>query len=98
MNRERAKELLPIIQAFADGKSIQLRRNYADGWEDLCSPANFNNIGFEWRIKPEPRVFWINPSDRSQSPAWWLTQEEYESGNWDTKGYIKTIEDLSDEY
>lgn len=25
MNREQAKELLPIIQAFAEGKTIQVR-------------------------------------------------------------------------
>lgn len=60
MNRERAKELLPIIQAFADDKTIQLRGRYTDGWEDLRTSANFDDNDIEWRIKPEPRVFWIN--------------------------------------
>ena len=33
MTREEAKELLPIIQAFAEGKTIQYEAS--DGWIDL---------------------------------------------------------------
>ena len=60
MNRERAKELLPIIQAFVDGKTIQ----YLDidgSWYDLDEPNweySVNNK-VRYRIKPEPREFWI---------------------------------------
>ena len=34
MTREQAKEILPIIQAFAEGKKIQYR-NYYDEWMDI---------------------------------------------------------------
>ena len=34
MNRERAKELLPIIQAFAEGK-VQSKTKYNDRKDDL---------------------------------------------------------------
>lgn len=53
MNREQAKELLPIIQAFAEGKTIELKDSYGKWVEsDLLafdlSPKNY-------RIKSEPK-------------------------------------------
>lgn len=56
MNRERAKELLPIIQAFAEGKEIQYRCNYDGFVGEWVEPTSFDNNG-EYRIKP--REFWI---------------------------------------
>lgn len=60
MNRERAKELLPIIQAFAEGKEIQW------GWgnesEKLWVDFNDGDYSFEsdddFRIKPLPVEGW----------------------------------------
>ena len=55
MTREQAKEMLPIIQAFADGKTIQYRLYEEDnGWKDIGNPA-FNDFPSEYRIKPEPK-------------------------------------------
>lgn len=57
MNREQAKELLPIIQAFADGKTIQVKAS--DGlWygrEGENCEFNFNADPQMYRIKPEPK-------------------------------------------
>lgn len=59
MNREQAKELLPIIQAFAEGKIIQSRR--INGmWIDLEMKTALNIISLidepqKYRIKPEPK-------------------------------------------
>ncbi len=54
MNREQAKELLPIIQAFAEGKHIQLK-DLTGNWIDV----NFINVEIcnpnYYRIKPEPK-------------------------------------------
>ena len=54
MNRQQAKNMLPIIQALAEGKHIQLK-DIIGNWKDidfinleLCDP----NV---YRIKPEPR-------------------------------------------
>lgn len=58
MNREEAKALLPIIQAFADGKTIQFKYSKHDAaWND-CDDAGFR-LSFEngvesYRIRPEP--------------------------------------------
>lgn len=56
MNREQAKELLPIIQAFAEGKTIEIRSNskYNPGeWIETATPT-FDIKSHEYRIKPEP--------------------------------------------
>lgn len=50
MNREQMKELLPIIQAFAEGKTIQ--QAGGRGWFDVDS-INFDLC--KYRIKPEPK-------------------------------------------
>lgn len=52
MTREEAKELLPIMQAFAEGKTIQL----LDGgkWLDVYE-TDFHESPVKYRIKPEPR-------------------------------------------
>ena len=54
MNRERAKELLPIIQAFVKGKTIEFRERGCTLWTESISPI-FNFAIFEYRIKPEPK-------------------------------------------
>ena len=108
MNRERARELLPIIQAFADGRELQFRRtpkncreaeiwsndaaltpNYdfhddyeyriqafaegkdiqyktelSNGWNKASYPIFSDER--EYRIKPEPREFWLFASGEWQ--------------------------------
>ena len=51
MQRTRAKELLPIIQAFAEGKTVQYI-NADSLWIDADDPL-FIDSGTEYRIKPE---------------------------------------------
>jgi hypothetical protein len=57
MNASNAKDYLPLVQALAEGKQIQL--NYNGDWKNISDmdpmfPANF------YRIKPEPRDIWVN--------------------------------------
>ena len=54
MNRNQAKALLPIIQAYAEGKTIQYYDSLIDiaDWED-CENPNFENLTYKFRIKPE---------------------------------------------
>ena len=63
MTREEAKELLPFIQAYAEGKNIQ----YLDidfNWQDF-DDDDFS-IGIGYRIKPEPKYRPFN----SQEECW----------------------------
>ena len=52
MTRKEAKEFLPIIKAFADGKTIQIC--YKNEWITL-SEFNFDKNPKIYRIKPEPK-------------------------------------------
>lgn len=54
MNRQQAKELLPIIQAFAEGKIVQFKNAFGN-WVDCCDGALFNYPPKDYRIKPEPK-------------------------------------------
>lgn len=50
MTKEQAKEFLPIITAFAEGKSIEVKDD--DGkWMEVFYPA-FRNAPENYRIKP----------------------------------------------
>ena len=53
MNRKEAKELMPIIQAYAEGKAIESRciKGNKSLWYDDEDP-NFDN-DLEYRIKPQ---------------------------------------------
>ena len=58
MNRQQAKDLLPIIQAFADGKTIQYYSTHpTPHWEDVLSNerVDFSKNSSKYRIKPEPK-------------------------------------------
>lgn len=56
MNRQEAKKLLPIIQAFAEGKTIQIQKQggeyYCDSTDDNL---DFNLDYYNYRIKLEPK-------------------------------------------
>ena len=52
MTREEVKAKLPIIEAFAKGKTIQFYNG--DEWADL-DKATFSASPDKYRIKPEPK-------------------------------------------
>jgi hypothetical protein len=59
MTPEHVKKLLPIFQAYTEGKPLQLRM--LDKWVDLTG----NNVTFchepeDYRVKPEPVTKWVN--------------------------------------
>ena len=60
MTREEAKQLLPIIQAFAEGEIIECRTkpgtisaDIPNEWTEIKEIGFWN--GIEYRIKPEPK-------------------------------------------
>ena len=55
MTREEIKERLPIMRAFAEGKTIQVRINNDSSWTDLLDDKlEISNL-YEYRIKSEPK-------------------------------------------
>jgi hypothetical protein len=58
MTREKAKRLLPILQAFAEGKQIQLGSDRG-GWNDCSGHLVFDSDPKYYRVKPEARRVFI---------------------------------------
>ena len=54
MTREEIKELLPIMQAFAEGKKIQFRCKTGE-WLNILNKFDFTLSPDDYRIKPEPK-------------------------------------------
>jgi hypothetical protein len=65
MNKENAHLYLPLVQALADGKTIQTALHFVTNefqWEDM-EDLLLNLPPDHYRIKPEPRTFemWVTP-------------------------------------
>ena len=57
LTKERALLAIPLLQAVADGGTIQFRANKV--WEDAVT-ADFTADASRYRIKPEPQVIYVN--------------------------------------
>lgn len=69
MTCESAKQLLPIVKAYADGQSIQVKSGPGpDDWEDINDPV-FTRPPSHYRIKPEPTLILQNPITMKLSDA-----------------------------
>ena len=93
-NKEEVKSVMNIIQAFADGKTIQAIDPYDDEWCDQTK-LNFEAL-FEgqYRIKPEPKYRSFNSAEEcwqemlNHQPFGWIKCKE---------GYFNIIY-VTDEY
>lgn len=61
MTQKRTKQLLPVLQAWAESKNIQVRDKTVpdDKWETFRSGAcaDFEKLNWEWRVEPEQREY-----------------------------------------
>ena len=76
MNRQQAKELLPIIQAFAECKTIEFRELGYEHWEEATTPT-FNIASYEYRIKPEPKYRPFKNEDEC-----WAEMQKHQPFGW----------------
>lgn len=60
MTPERARQLLPVFQAYAEGKRIQFRVNSAMGWTTLPGDFSFESTTGQYRVKPDTTVKYAN--------------------------------------
>ena len=65
MNKDNAHLYLPLVQALADGRVIQSVDSDGE-WFDMSDPQ-FCSKPDRYRIKPEPREWWV--VDREGVPA-----------------------------
>jgi len=56
------QEKIAVMQAFAEGENVEYRGIYSTDdyeWQDMPTPSwDWNS--FEYRVKREPREWWIN--------------------------------------
>ena len=79
MTKEEVKELLPIMQAFAEGDEIQYRNNYNE-WIDVKTGEGlcFTRPSSCYRIKPEPKYRPFKSQEEcwqemlNHQPFWWV--------------------------
>ena len=56
MVKEGLEKILPVMQAFVEGKTIQRYDDKKDDWYDISPNANID-FCYDYRIKSEPRAF-----------------------------------------
>lgn len=89
MTKETAKEYLPLVQALAEGK-LQQRKVidgvWVDAWMD-CEGTNFDQPSRFYRVKPEPRRFWLV----DMREDWWKVCHNKESAIYFSKSWEHPI-------
>lgn len=80
MNREQAKKLLPIIQAFAEGKTLEFRNKSFKEWTEIDNPS-FDPTITNYRIKPEP----YRPFENKEEC--WQEMQKHQPFGWVTNDY-----------
>lgn len=61
MTRDEAAKLIPILQAWSEGKVLQCRSTSSNSNADWFDSKDFYTHSLvEWRIKPEKKTGWIN--------------------------------------
>ncbi len=59
MNKDSARDYLPLVQALVDGKTVEFRLEDENIWRELPN-LSFTYPLDQYRIKPEPREIWVN--------------------------------------
>jgi hypothetical protein len=80
MTREEAKKFLPIIRAFAEGKTIETYSYSGMNWMETNNPSF--SLCFEYRVKPEPKYHPFNSKEECwevmlyHKPFGWVIEKE----------------------
>ena len=80
MTREEAEKFLPIIQAFAEGKTIETYSCSGMNWVEANNPSF--SLCFEYRVKPESKYRPFNSEEecffemKKHKPFGWVIEKE----------------------
>lgn len=81
MTREEAKEMLPIIQAFAEGKEIEFRsKGFDEEWKKVNEIPGLSYSSFDYRVKSEPKYRPFKDADEC-----WQEMLKHEPFGWTKK-------------
>lgn len=94
MNSSNAHLYLPLVQALSEGKIIQRDYQYPNGkWQDITFDLIIDLPPDHYRIKPEPRVFYLLENTISKSKVFFCRKEELAS-YLKSESYIGLFKDL----
>jgi hypothetical protein len=78
MNKHNAKDYLPLVQALAEGKTVQAREHHGSScWVDVSNPF-FDVPACDYRIKPEPVKRWYRVALMKSAKTSWAVSVESE--------------------
>lgn len=86
-DREHWEKMLPIIQAYVNGQTVQYKGAGNDSWEDIepCEGIGFDALPVNYRIKPGPKYRPFATKEecwndmQNHQPFGWLKNKERES-------------------
>ena len=84
------QEQIALLQAVADGKTLQYTsKAYPHSWKDADTDWHDRvkagdypiKVGdYNWRIKPEPKVIWVNEYSGNSNPIAHFTEDSAKLG------------------
>lgn len=88
MNKDNAKEFLPLVQALIDGKTIQYYSHEAAQWKDMTA-VNFIYDSARYRIKPEriKKKMWYHPGSNITTGLYPVAANAFTHENWTESGW-----------
>lgn len=75
MTKEETKERIKVMQAYVDGRQIQIKNDDGDWRNIVCDPCW--GIHFEYRIKPEPKY-----SPFKDAEECWQEMQKHQPFGW----------------
>jgi hypothetical protein len=78
MNKDNAHLFLPLVQALAEGKTLQIDCGSA-GWHDLPEDVEFKHPPHHYRAKPDPVFDWAVESRHKNGDSWLSADMAYYS-------------------
>lgn len=87
MTREEAKELLPVIEAYSEGKEIQFKNKFLE-YEDWKDALFINETQeYTYRIKPQPKYRPFKSKEecfvemQKHTPFGWIKKKDNDYSN-----------------
>lgn len=84
MTKEDIKKFMPLMQAMLEGKTIQHKHPYGQGWNDVDEICISDEVS-SYRIKPEPKYRPFKNAEecwdemRKHRPVGWVKCQEKKS-------------------
>lgn len=89
MNAQNAREYMPLVQALANGLTIQ--EDFFGEWSDLSDEISFNMKPEFYRIKPATRTYQLMRSTMTGNVYDMAFNEYHDDGLWERITVVEVI-------